>query len=379
MERNTNHVQEAEDRFLVTNIQRYSINDGPGIRTTVFLKGCPLHCAWCHNPEAINPWQEFYHNTEKCVSCGECAKVCPEGAISPPREREKAKKKTISECLRVIENDANSSFGVELEIIPPQIDRTRCNNCMSCVNVCRSGALYKASQAMTVEEIYREVKSDDVFYHFSGGGMTISGGEPLMHLNATIPLLKRAKEDGLHTCIDTTGYTSWEKIEPVLEYVDLFLYDIKVLDDEKHKKWTGVSNRLILANARRLVKAGAKIRLRSVIIHDVNYWDLNHARNILAFARELGSGVEGIDILPYHNFAESKYTRLGRDNFYKGFSNIDKEDISDYERIISSDGTWNSTVGGMIGATYDHRLTANFDEAAFCTYRQYQYAADARP
>jgi pyruvate formate lyase activating enzyme len=377
MAKQTDCITEADDGFLVTSIQRYSINDGPGIRTTVFLKGCPLRCSWCHNPEAINPYQEFYHNTDKCVRCGDCVKICPENAITPPREQKISRKKNLAEYRMAVENDADASY--ETEIDPPKIDRKRCTRCMACVNVCRYDALNPVSQLMTIDEIYREVKSDEVFYQHSGGGMTLSGGEPLIHLDATLPLLKRARADGLNTCLDTTGYAPWENIEQVLDDVDLFLYDIKVMDDEKHRKWTGVSNRLILENARRLVKAGAKIRIRSVIIHDVNYWDLNHARNILAFAKELGAGVDGIDILPYHNFAESKYTRLGRDNYFKGFSNINKEDIADYDAIIASDGTWKPTVGGMIGVAKPKVMPPDFKENMFCTYRnESQYQADAR-
>ena len=325
------------NKFLVTNIQRFSVNDGPGIRTTVFLKGCPLRCAWCHNPECVNPYNEIFHNTEKCVRCGACAEVCPEGAITPPKEVKKKGNGPEEECP-----DAT-------EISPPRIDRDKCTRCMACVEACKYGAITKVATLMTLEEVLDEAKSDEMFYEKSGGGVTISGGEPLFQPEVTLALLKMFKENGLSTALDTSGFAKWEIIDRVLEYVDIVLFDIKILDDEKHVKWTGVSNVLILENAKKIAERGATMRLRLPVIHDVNYWDLQYPRAVVSLARELGESVAGIDILPFHTLGESKMEHLGRRNFFKQFPNLYEEDVADYVEIVREGGPWQVTVGGMVG------------------------------
>jgi pyruvate formate lyase activating enzyme len=348
----------ASDRkFWITNIQRFSVNDGPGIRTTVFLKGCPLRCAWCHNPEAINPYQEFYHDAEKCVRCGACAAACPEGAITPPSVRKKRDEFSVTTyCTNPESAAARAKLEAETtETDPPKIDRDLCTYCMKCVDACKYDALTRIGQLVTLDEAYQEVKADEMFYESSGGGMSVSGGEPLMQPEITLELLKRAKKDNIHTVIDTTGFVKWETLDEISDYVDLLLYDIKVIDEEKHKKWTGVSNKIILENARKLAKKGVPMRIRSLVVHNVNYWDLNYPKSVLAFAKELGECVKGIDILPYHNFAGEKYENLGRQYAFKGFPNLFKEDVQDYEDIINADGTFKATVGGMIGVEQNER------------------------
>lgn len=322
----------SHDSFLVTNIQRFSVNDGPGIRTTVFLKGCPLRCAWCHNPETVNPYQEFYFNADKCKRCGSCVEVCPEKAIIPPR------------VIRRVDNDPSKET-----IEPPRFERDKCTRCMQCVEACRHGALYLAARPMTVPEVIAELKKDALFYRTSGGGITLSGGEPMAQPEVTLALLKRAKEEGFHTTLDTTGLVSWEVIEQIAPFVDLILFDIKVLDDAKHKKWTGVSNQLIIENVRKLAKLPARIRLRSIVIHNVNYWDLSHAKSVAQFAQSLGRSVTGIDLIPFHNFGETKYERLGRKYVFKGFPNLYPEDIADYKEVFMANCDWVPTIGGLIG------------------------------
>jgi len=339
-------------KFLVTKIQRFSINDGPGIRTTVFLKGCPLRCAWCHNPENINAGQEIFHNTDKCVRCGACAEACPEDAITPPVIQQKGSVESslgVSCCSGPDPNMPEQNQQSKPEIKPPKIDRDKCTMCLKCVEACKYEAITRASELLTIDEVMDEVISDELFYQSSGGGMTISGGEPLFHPDITIALLKQARAKDIHTALDTSGFVKWETIQRVLEYVDLVLIDIKTLDDEKHQKWTGVSNKLILDNVRKMAQNSVKMRLRLPVIHDVNFWDLGYPRSIVEFAKELGESVSGIDILPFHNFAESKYDHLGRDNFFKGFPSLFNEDVYDYEQIIKEGGSWDVSIGGMTG------------------------------
>lgn len=359
-----NNAADKKGSFLVTNVQRYSLNDGPGIRTTVFLKGCPLQCAWCHNPESINPYQEFLFNEDNCVKCGSCAKVCPEEAITPPVERKRvtagpalvkpepyitskisgavnqtqtAQEAEFLECEKIIEHSL------------PVFDRERCTNCLQCVDACRNGALYPAARQTSFDEVLGEVLSDEIFYETSGGGMTISGGEPLLQPEVTLELLRRAKEAGIHTVLDTSGFARWERIVKVLPYVDLVLFDVKMLDDEKHKKWTGISNRICFENLRKMVSKSVPVRLRCVIVHNANYWDLNYARDMVKFAGELGDSVVGIDIMPFHNFADKKYRNLDRKYFFSGFPNLYNDDVEEYRKVIEEGGPWEVTVGGMQG------------------------------
>lgn len=364
--------KDLESTFLVTNVQRYSVNDGPGIRTTVFLKGCPLSCAWCHNPESINPRQEFFFDVEKCQRCGACAKVCPENAIGAPVERKRITEPEVvpivSSSGSIIDKLNNGSFGTEdtfdnylhmaenavlemekplPEMSPPVFDRDKCTSCMKCLEACSYEALYLASHQRTLDEVYEEVLADKLFYETSGGGLTISGGEPLLQPDVTLALLKRAKADGINTALDTTGFLPWKTIASVLPYVDLVLFDVKVFDEAKHKKWTGVSNTLILENLKKIAATGTPIRLRCVIVHNVNYWDPGHPQAIVELANTLGDSVVGIDIMPFHNFAENKYDRLGLDYVFKGFPNLFNEDVEDYKTIMEQTGRWKPSLGGL--------------------------------
>lgn len=261
----------------VFNIQKFSINDGPGIRTTVFLKGCMLDCLWCHNPESKCPDPQLLLSARRCIGCGMCVQTCPS------------------------QLHAFSESG-------HQIDRAHCKLCGACVSAC-VGAIEMCGKEMTVDEILAEVMKDEVFYAHSGGGMTVSGGEPLLQPAFTLALLQAAKEKGLHTCIETSGFADWSDLEPLLPVVDLFLWDVKETDSALHEQFTGVPNDLILANLRRLDAAGAQIVLRCPLIPGCNDRPA-HLSGIAQLANSL-QNVQRIDVEPYHPLGKSKSEGIG--------------------------------------------------------------------
>lgn len=263
---------------LVFDIQRYSIHDGPGIRTTVFLKGCPLRCLWCQNPESIRGGRDILFDQEKCAECGMCEKVCEENAIDLKSEK--------------------------------RVNRERCTYCGECTDNCYAGALRMAGELMTVDEVLREVKKDLAFYRRSGGGMTLSGGEPMMHPAFSRAILKGCQNVEIHTCIETSGFASWTAFEEVLPYTDLILYDLKVMDPEKHEEFIGASNDLILENAERLIREDIDLEFRMPLIPSYNSSDENIAKTS-KFLNKLER--QRIHILPYHSLAVTKYRQLGKD------------------------------------------------------------------
>jgi len=268
----------SEMKSTVFNIQRFSVNDGPGIRTTVFLKGCMLRCIWCHNPESHSPRPQLMLYADRCIGCGKCLEVCPDGLHS------------------------FAADGTH------QIRREACSACGRCAEAC-VGALEIAGREMSIDEILTEVKKDSAFYAHSGGGMTVSGGEPLMQPEFTLALLKAAKESGLHTCIETCGFASEEAVLALTPYVDLFLWDVKETDSARHKEFTGVPNERILSNLRALNAAGASVVLRCPIIPGCNDRK-EHLHAIAALAEEL-SGVQRVDVEPYHPLGKAKSESLG--------------------------------------------------------------------
>jgi len=264
---------------VIFDIKRYSINDGPGIRTTVFFKGCPLRCAWCHNPEGQDPNLELIYRESRCIGCLECLKDCPSGALSQVGKR-------IS------------------------LNRTECVFCGNCWETCQSEALSIVGREVTSEEIMKEVAKDVVFYEESGGGVTFSGGEPLLQADFLSALTRECMIQGIHVAVDTCGCVPFEAFDRLLDRVDLFLYDIKFIDDERHRRYSGASNQQILENLRRLAENGSNVTVRLPIIPSIND-DNENVERTAGFLASL-SNVRDVDLLPYHRAGIEKYRSLGR-------------------------------------------------------------------
>lgn len=268
---------EKDVKGIVFDIKKYAIHDGPGIRTTVFFKGCPLRCQWCHNPESMRRNPEHGLRSSRCTRCGACIEVCPNQAIS------------------FIDN-------------LPLIDTSKCQLCGKCVDICIVGAREIIGQELSVREIMTEVEKDVIFYDQSDGGVTFSGGEPLMQPEFLFALLNQCKKQQIHTAVDTSCYAKPEILERISEKTDLFLCDIKHLDNETHERSTGVENRLILNNIKRLSEMGKEIVIRIPVIPGFNDKDAN----IEATGEFVASlpGVSRIDILPYNRGGQEKSARL---------------------------------------------------------------------
>lgn len=262
----------------IFDIQHFSLGDGIGIRTTVFLKGCPLRCEWCHNPESQASETEITYARENCAQCGACAVACPQG------------------CHKIGEN--GHLFNSE-----------KCIHCLKCVKACLCGVLEEIGKSASVAEIISEVEEDMPFYENSGGGMTISGGEPLFQPDFTIALARAAKEKSIHVCIETSGFGNRDKLLELSKYSDLFLFDCKA-DEKLHKKLIGVDNSIILKNLKALDEAGAKIILRCPIIPEKNLTQA-HVEGIIKIAKGL-KNLQEINLLPYHNIATGKNEKLGK-------------------------------------------------------------------
>jgi pyruvate formate lyase activating enzyme len=263
---------------MIFNIQRYSIHDGPGIRTTVFLKGCPLACFWCQNPESQALEPEILFERTRCTACGQCVIACPSGSNA-----------LIDKAVK--------------------IDRNKCTGCGECVAVCPNQSRRLAGREATVDEVIEEVLRDRKFYESSGGGVTLSGGEPSLQADFALELLRRFKKEGLHTALDTCGYVSWKTLRTLLDYTDLVLFDIKCLDAARHSKATGKPNELIVENVRKIAGSG-ETWIRIPLVPGFNDSE-EEVRAILTFIkRELG--LTKIDLHRYNPLGEEKYARLDR-------------------------------------------------------------------
>ena len=285
----------------VFNIQRMSVNDGPGIRTIVFLKGCPLRCLWCHNPESQSPRPELFYVPSRCIGCGECENVC------------KNKVHAFKDGVHTI-------------------DRTSCSVCGECVREC-VGALEISGKAMTAGEAIDEVKKDRLFYDKSGGGLTVSGGEPTFQPDFTRAILTLARESGVNTCIETAGFCTPDVIKSLVPLVDLFLFDIKETDAARHKEYTGAPLEPILNNLKSIDAMGASTVLRCPVIPGLNDRE-EHFAAIGALAESL-KNVRGVDIMAYHPLGESKAESIGRKYPMEDIPLPDDETVAAWIKSIS--------------------------------------------
>jgi len=287
-------------KATIFDIQHFSIHDGPGIRTTVFFKGCPLRCLWCHNPEGLERRSELSFNQNKCTYCGNCTALCPNSAHT----------------IKLPDSDKAQPVHI--------LDRSRCVVCGSCVSKCWSKALEVSGREKELEEILADVLKDKVFYETSGGGMTISGGEPLSQPDAAIELLKMAKEAGLNTAVETSGYTTEDVIKKAAQYCDLFLLDCKETDPGRHLEYTGVPNEKPLRTLELLNELGAKIVLRCPIIPGLNDRE-DHYKHIGTLADKYEAVTE-VNIEPYHPLGVSKSENFGKTPGYSNTKFMDKAD-----------------------------------------------------
>jgi pyruvate formate lyase activating enzyme len=290
---------------VVFNIQRFSLQDGPGIRTTVFLKGCPLRCGWCSNPESQASHPEIMFRSQQCRKSGACAEACEEGAIT------------------LIDGS-------------PSLDRGRCTMCMECVEACPSGALEITGKRLKLEDVVEESCRDEPFYINSGGGVTLSGGEPLFQPEFSRRFLEACKERSIHTALDTSGHASWETLKRVLEHTDLVLFDLKHLSAEKHLEGTQATNDLILGNLRKTFDYGeARVWIRIPVIPGYNDAD-PHLEELALLAGEMPA--EKVSLLGFHHWGRSKYRALGREYPHDETEVLSKERLEAAKTVMEAHG-----------------------------------------
>jgi len=288
---------------MIYNIQRFSTHDGPGIRTTVFFKGCTLKCEWCHNPESISFNKELQYLEEHCINCGHCAAVC---------------------TAKAHQMDPNGCH---------VFDRTRCTNCFACTEVCFADALKSIGTEKTDAETFRSLLTDLEYYKTSGGGVTFSGGESMVQIDCLSELLKLCHEAGIHTAVDTAGNVAWSSFEQIIPYVDLFLYDIKTYDSDLHKKLTGSDNTRILDNLRKLSSLNKRIHIRIPFIPGLNDLEMS---NIADFLSDMN--IEKIDLLPYNRLGEGKHISIGKAAQINHFSTPTKDQIQTAVSSLKTSG-----------------------------------------
>jgi pyruvate formate lyase activating enzyme len=287
----------------ITTIQRMSLHDGPGIRSTIFLKGCNMHCGWCHNPETLSMNPELEWIQQKCIGCNSCTEVCPSGAFS-------------------------------LKDGKPDFQKNRCTSCFACLPVCYAEAITKIGRELTPEEVFAEIEQDFRFFSNSGGGITISGGEPMLQSEFTKQTLALFKKAEIHTALDTNLSISWKQYENVLPYADLVLADLKIMDDTLHQKWTGKHNTSILENIYKLDASGIPYFIRTPVVPGINDNDAE-IQAMAEFAASL-KNLKKYELLPYHSMASCKYTNLELENPMGKTKDLSKERLEYFQKIIDN-------------------------------------------
>lgn len=297
-------IIKAVKRGIIFNIQRFSLHDGPGIRTTVFFKGCPLNCNWCQNPEGIKSSIDLFYHSNKCLNCGLCLLNCPREAIRPGNN-----------CV--------------------ELNRNSCDICLKCTELCPAGAFQAVGKRVTIDELLKELLKDRLVYEESGGGVTISGGEPLLQPEFLLALLVTLKNNAIHTVVETSGYAPWPQLETIAGWTDLFLYDLKLVDEEKSIIYTGVSNRLVISNLKKLLLKDSKVMIRMPFIPGVN---TSH-ENLHKVAELLGEcAVKELELIPYHNFGYAKYLNLGLKYSYASLEKPTAAAISETKELFARKG-----------------------------------------
>ena len=295
-----NSADTDKNGALIFDVKRYAINDGPGIRVTIFLKGCPLSCRWCHNPESISPKVQKMYSKNKCIGCGECVSTCP-----------------IQAC--------------ELTADGIVTDDSICLRCGQCAEVCPALATEMSGHYESVTELLKVIENERPFFDQSGGGVTFSGGEPLLYPEFLTEILDACGQLNIHRTIDTAGLAKTQTLLEVAKRTDLFLYDLKLMDSERHKQWTGVGNRRILQNLKALAKTGAEIQIRIPLINGVNS-DEKNIEATAVFVASLCGPRKAISLLPYHNLAGGKSAKLGQEYDPGPMSEPDEKELA---RVIT--------------------------------------------
>ncbi|PLX10551.1 MAG: glycyl-radical enzyme activating protein [Marinilabiliales bacterium] len=302
-----------EPSSYIFDIKPYAINDGPGIRLTIFFKGCPLSCKWCHNPESISPKKQKFYTEKKCIGAKKCIEICP------------------NDALKLTSNGLITDY-------------SKCKLCGLCADVCPTKAIEMSGNKYTLNELMHKVEKERMFFESSGGGVTLSGGEPMMHPQIAIPLLEELGKKGIHRTVDTSGYTSITNLNKFINHTDLFLFDLKVVDQKKHIEFTGKSNKKIIENLNYLSDTGTDYIIRIPLIKGVN----TSEKDFYQFAELINNLTykpKEINILPYHDIAKMKYKKLGSSYDDEGLSAPTEDDISKMEEIFSQFNL-EITVGG---------------------------------
>lgn len=300
---------------IITNIQKFSISDGNGIRTSIFFKGCGLKCAWCHNPENISYKKELLHDYEKCNKCGKCLQICP--------------------------NDSLSIEGEKLKI-----ERNTCDACGLCTEYCTFSAMEVAGREYTVNDIMQEIEKDLIFYEKSGGGVTLSGGESMtQNIDFLEQLCRELKQNGLHIAVDTSGHAPTENFRRLIPYIDIFLFDIKIMDSKKHERYVGQDNSLLIKNLKLLKENKSKINIRIPIIEGVNARE-EEITEIIDFLGDTNIRPVQINLLPYHQVGTHKYFKLNMSYSYDLFKIPTKEKMEKLKEMFIQSGFTNVFIGG---------------------------------